>query len=156
MSMGGIRQQYSVLCNIALARYGVDFYAHFDEVMAGTWGIPQAHFHQRGYLILLHASNHDALQRRYEVQRQLGVEVELLSPEEVRELVPHLWVADILGGIYGRRDGYLNPRGALQGFVERSRELGCTWLQDEVSGFTPDAASHAAVQDATTGSPGRH
>jgi glycine/D-amino acid oxidase-like deaminating enzyme len=145
MSMGGIRQQYSVLCNIALARYGVDFYAHFDEVMAGTWGIPQAHFHQRGYLILLHASNHDALQRRYKVQRQLGVEVELLSPEEVRELVPHLWVADILGGIYGRRDGYLNPRGALQGLVERSRELGCTWLQDEVSGFTPDAASHAAV-----------
>ena len=48
---------------------------------------------------------------------------------------PHLCVDDITGAIYGRRDGYLNPRGALQGFVERARELGCTWLQDEVISF---------------------
>ena len=34
LSMGGIRQQYSVACNVALARYGVEFYAHFDERMA--------------------------------------------------------------------------------------------------------------------------
>jgi hypothetical protein len=27
--------------------------------------------------------------------------------------------------------------GALQGFVERSRELNCTWLQDEVIGSSP-------------------
>ena len=35
-----------------------------DERLAGVWGVPQAHFHQRGYLVLMHASNQQALQRR--------------------------------------------------------------------------------------------
>ena len=146
MSMGGIRQQFSVPCNIAMARYGLAFYEQFDERMAGTWGTPQAHFHQRGYLVLLHAQNRAVLQQRYERQRQLGVDVELLSPEDVRELVPHLCIDEILGGIYGRRDGYLNPRGALQGFVERSRELGCVWRQDEVVGFGRSTGQDMTVQ----------
>jgi glycine/D-amino acid oxidase-like deaminating enzyme len=151
MSMGGVRQQYSVPCNIALARYSQAFYERFDEVMAGAWGRPQAHFHQRGYLLLLHASNQAVLRHRYEVQRRLGVAVELLSPEEVRELIPHLCIDTITGGIYGRRDGYVNPRGALQGFVECSRELGCSWLQDEVIGFSPDAAQRLTVQTRHSG-----
>ena len=151
LSMGGVRQQYSVPCNIGMARYGLAFYEQFDEVMAGSWGRPQAHFHQRGYLVLLHASNQEALRQRYERQRRLGVEVELLAPEDVRELVPHLCVDEIVGGIYGRRDGYLNPRGALQGFVERSRELGCTWLQDEVIGFHAAPDQTMAVQTHASG-----
>jgi glycine/D-amino acid oxidase-like deaminating enzyme len=146
MSMGGVRQQYSVPCNIAMARYGVVFYERFDEVMAGAWGTPQAHFHQRGYLILMHPTTQAALRRRYDLQRQLGVEVTLLSPEDVRELVPHLNVEEITGGVYGYRDGYLNPRGALQGFVERSRELGCTWVQDDVIGFGPAGNQTMSVQ----------
>ncbi len=137
MSMGGIRQQYMAACNVALARYSVPFYEQFDDLMAGAWGTPQAHFHQRGYLILMHAENQAALRQKYETQRQLGVEIELLSPEDVRELIPHFNIDDIAGGIFGPRDGYINPRGALQGFVERSRELGCSWLQDEVVDFNP-------------------
>jgi glycine/D-amino acid oxidase-like deaminating enzyme len=151
MSMGGIRQQYSVACNVALARYGIEFYAHFDERLAGVWGVPQAHFHQRGYLVLMHASNQHALRQRYALQRQLGVEVEVLSPASINELVPHLCTDDIVGGIYGYRDGYLNPRGALQGFVERSQELGCTWLQDDVTGFTPQTNQGAVVHTRANG-----
>ena len=69
----------------------------------------------------------------------------MLSPAGVRELVPSLCTDEIVGGIYGWRDGYLNPRGALQGFVERSRELGATWVQDEVTGFTPHTDQGATV-----------
>jgi glycine/D-amino acid oxidase-like deaminating enzyme len=139
MSMGGIRQQYSAACNVALARYSLPFFEQFDEQMAGAWGTPQAHFHARGYLVLMHVETQDALRRKYEMQRQLGVEIDLLTPEDVRELIPHLNIDTITGGLYGRRDGYLNPRGALQGFVERSRELGCLWLQDEIVAFHPSA-----------------
>jgi glycine/D-amino acid oxidase-like deaminating enzyme len=151
LSMGGIRQQYSVACNVALARYGVEFYAHFDERLAGSWGVPQAHFHQRGYLVLMHASNQQALQQRYLLQRQLGVDIDVLSPAGIHELVPHLCTDEIVGGIYGYRDGYVNPRGALQGFVERSRELGCTWLQDDVTGFIPQTNQGAVVHTRASG-----
>jgi FAD-dependent oxidoreductase domain-containing protein 1 len=155
MSMGGIRQQYKAACNVALARYSLPFYQQFDERMAGDWGTPQGHFHPRGYLTLMHEANQAALRQKYAAQRQLDVNIQLLSPEDVRELIPHLNIAEIVGGLYGPQDGYVNPRGVLQGFVERSRELGCTWLQDEVVGFTPGPreASVSTRQHGTISTP---
>jgi FAD-dependent oxidoreductase domain-containing protein 1 len=151
MSLGGVRQLYGVPCNIRLARYSLEFYERFDEEMSGGWGRARAHFHQRGYLLLLDDQNRDAWFRRYEVQRQLGVEVEMLPPGQVHELFPHLYVGDVSYALFSPRDGYINPRGALQGFVERSRELNCTWLQDEVIGFTPAAGQIFNVQTRMSG-----
>jgi len=139
MSLGGIRQLYGLACNIRMARYSLQFYERFDEVMSGGWGQAQAHFHQRGYLLLLDEQNREASLRNYEVQRHLGVEVDMLPPGQVHELFPHLYVGDVSHAVFSRCDGYLNPRGALQGFVERSRELNCTWLQDEVVNFSHSA-----------------
>ena len=151
MSLGGVRQLYGVPCNIRLARYSLEFYEHFDEVMSGGWGRAQAHFHQRGYLLLLDDQNRDAWFRRYEVQRQLGVEVEVLPPGQVHELFPHLYIGDVSYALFSQRDGYVNPRGALQAFVERSRELNCTWLQDEVIGFAPTSGQTFNVQTRMSG-----
>jgi FAD-dependent oxidoreductase domain-containing protein 1 len=36
MSMGGIRQQYSAACNVALSRYSLPFYEQFDDALAGA------------------------------------------------------------------------------------------------------------------------
>jgi glycine/D-amino acid oxidase-like deaminating enzyme len=143
LSLGGIRQRYGVACNIHLPCSSLEFYERFDEVMSGAWGRAQAHFHQRGYLLLLDDLNRDAWLRRYEVQLRMGVEVEMLPPQQVHELFPHLHVGDVAYALFSQRDGYLNPRGALQGFVERSRELHCTWLQDEVVGFTLFRGRHS-------------
>ncbi len=151
MSLGGVRQLYGVPCNIQMARYSLRFYEHFDEMMSGAWGQAQAHFHQRGYLLLLDDQNRDAWVRRYEVQRQLGVEVEMLPSAQVHELFPHLYVGDVAYALFSQRDGYVNPRGALQGFVERSRELNCTWLQDEVIGFTPASGQTFSVESRRCG-----
>jgi FAD-dependent oxidoreductase domain-containing protein 1 len=151
MSLGGVRQLYGAPCNIRLARYSLEFYERFDEVMSGGWGRAQAHFHQRGYLLLLDDQNRDAWFRRYEVQRQLGVEVEVLPPGQVHELFPHLYMGDVSYALFSQRDGYVNPRGALQGFVERSRELNCTWLQDEVIGFAPTSGQTFNVQTRMSG-----
>ncbi len=151
LSMGGVRQLYGVPSNIEMARYSLRFYEHFDQAMAGAWGTPQAHFQQRGYLVLLDEGNRAAWLRKYEVQRRMGVEVELLSPEQALHVVPHLFVEDTMGAIYAPRDGYINPRGALQGFVERSRELGSMWLQDEVISFAPAPGQLFSVRTRTTG-----
>src|SRR5262249_28805842 len=151
LSLGGIRQLYGVRCNIAMARYSVQFYERFDEMMSGAWGAAQAHCHQRGYLLLLDAQQREAGLRKYEVQREMGVEVEVLPPQQVHELFPHLYVDDVACAFYSRRDGHLTPRGALQVFVERSRELHCTWLQDEVIGFAPASARTFTVQTRSAG-----
>src|SRR6267142_1969014 len=71
MSMGGVRQQYAVPCNIELARYSVQFYEQFDEMMVGAWGRPHAHFHQCGYLLLFDETQRPVIMPRYDIQRQL-------------------------------------------------------------------------------------
>ena len=101
MSLGGIRQLYGVACNIAMARYSLQVYEQFDEVMAGDWGQPQAHFHQRGYCFIMTPENRDLLLRKYEIQRQMGVEVECLTPEQLQERIPELRVDDISGPFMG-------------------------------------------------------
>src|SRR5919199_5311466 len=74
MSMGGVRQQDATPCNIALARYSLQFYEQFDEIMVGAWGRPQAHFHQRGYLFLFDETQRPAMLQKHAIQRQMGVE----------------------------------------------------------------------------------
>src|SRR5258706_15167863 len=52
ISMGWLRQQYVVPCNIALARYSLQFYVQFDEFMVVACGHLQPLFNQCGYLFL--------------------------------------------------------------------------------------------------------
>jgi FAD-dependent oxidoreductase domain-containing protein 1 len=143
-SMGGVRTQYGVASNLALARYGLDFYAKFDDALAGGWGRPRGHFRRGGYLLLAHPSNEAALRKRCAAQQAIGVGVEWLAPEDIRRVVPALTVDGVAGALWTRDDGYVSPRGALQGFVERSRELGATWRQDEVVGLQLEG-KHATV-----------
>jgi glycine/D-amino acid oxidase-like deaminating enzyme len=144
-SMGGVRTQYGVASNLALARYGLDFYTKFDDALTGDWGRPRAHFRRGGYLLLAHPSNEAALRARCAAQQAIGVGVEWLRPEDIRRVVPGLTVDGVAGALWTREDGYLSPRGALQGFVERSRELGATWRQDEVVGLQLEGR-HATVR----------
>jgi len=134
-SMGGVRTQYSVASNLAMARYGLDFYSRFDDALGGAWGRPRAHFHRSGYLLLAHAVNEATLRERMAAQRSIGVGVEWLGPDEIRRAVPGLVPGAAVGALWTGGDGYVSPRGALQGLVERSRELGAGWLQDEVVGL---------------------
>src|SRR5258706_4501943 len=134
-SMGGVRTQYGVASNLAMARYGLNFFASFDEMLAGSWGRPRAHFRRAGYLLLAHASNEVALRRRCAAQQAIGVGVEWLAPGDIRQVVPALAVDGVVGALWTREDGYVNPAGALQGFMQRSRELGAEWRQDEVFGL---------------------
>lgn len=144
-SMGGVRTQYCVASNLAMARYGLEFFAGFDETLAGSWGRPRSHFRRAGYLMLAHGSNEVAMRRRCAAQQAIGVGVEWLAPEVIRQEVPALAVDGVAGALWTREDGYVNPGGALQGFIERSRELGAVWRQDEVVGLRLDGA-HATVR----------
>jgi glycine/D-amino acid oxidase-like deaminating enzyme len=56
-----------------------------------------------------------------------------------------------LGGIRQLYGVACNIQMALQGFVERSRELHCTWLQDEVVGFTPVSGQTFTVRTRSSG-----
>ena len=131
-SMGGIRQQFSTEINIRIGLYGIEAIERFDEEMAVAREPAHADFHPRGYLFLADENNWETIQKQYRLQRSLGVEVDLLTPEEVKDMLPHLNVEGLLGGSYGRRAGYLDAYGLLRGYQRKAKSLGANYIHAEV------------------------
>jgi FAD-dependent oxidoreductase domain-containing protein 1 len=147
--MGGIRQQFGSLVNIRMVQYSVRFYRDFDERMGAPGRRPRAWFRQRGYLFLADAASADRLERRYEVMRERGAHVKRLTVEEVRAIVPDLFVEDLLFGIFGPDDGYANPKEVLKGFRAAAEAAGAEYIEGEVAEITRDGsrATGATLRD---------
>jgi len=131
LSIGGIRQQFGTKVNIDIARYSVPFYERFDELMEVEGESPHADFRQRGYLFLGRKEKWPIMKRLYEFQRSQGVEVRLLKPHEILDIIPHINLEGVVGATFGPRDGYVDPHGVLSGFAKKARFMGAKYVADE-------------------------
>ncbi len=62
--------------------------------------------------------------------RFLGVDVQEIGPERVKELFPHARVDDILAGFYVAKDGRVNPVDLTMAIAKGARLKGATILED--------------------------
>ena len=110
-AMGGVRQQFSTADEVQLARESMRF---FEEL-----GPP--YFLQAGYLFLA-TSEHGLreLEKRRELQRELGVPVERVDPR----FVPGLNVDDVHGAVFCASDGLADPVAVTRELVRRAVEHG--------------------------------
>src|SRR3954462_517555 len=108
-SAGGIRAQFADELNIRIAlRSLAEFEAMADEIS----------FRQHGYLFLLTDEADVAVFRdALELQASLGVPSQELTAGEARELVPQLFVDDVLAATYCPRDGYATPEAVVQWYA---------------------------------------
>ena len=120
LASGGIRHQYANRIGIELTLNVIETFERFED----EFGVdPQ--FRQHGYLILAATEAELALARRnLALQRSLGVDVTLLSPEETRRRFPYLDTSDLLGASYSPRDGYADPYLVTTAMAARARDLG--------------------------------
>jgi sarcosine oxidase subunit beta len=142
-SMGGVRAQFSTPVNIQMARYSIDFFSRFDEVV----GHP-ADYRAHGYLFCATNERHLAyLKTNRELQNALGVtNVELVSPEDIAKFVPQLRVDDIVGGTFCSTDGFVDPHSVMMGFMLKARERGVKlWLGTEVTGIDVSSAGSSSI-----------
>jgi sarcosine oxidase subunit beta len=129
---GGIRQQFATEANISLSMESVRFFENFEEETGYT-----ADFRQYGYLILATSKAELAAFRdNVKLQRRLGLEVDLLSPEDAGKLVPGLNLDDVVGASFCATDGYADPYSVVSGFTSAARKLGVEIHQEtEVTGL---------------------
>lgn len=129
---GGIRQQFSTETNISLSIESVKFFEHFEEETGHA-----ADFRQHGYLMLVTSKDElDTFHRNVDLQQKVGLKVHLLSPPEIRELVPGLNVEDILGATFCPTDGYADPYSVVSGFASAGKSLGVKVHEEtEVTGI---------------------
>ncbi|UCC39430.1 MAG: FAD-binding oxidoreductase [Candidatus Aminicenantes bacterium] len=120
LSVGGIRLQFSHHANIRLSLEALRLFEHFEEEFNVDIG-----FNQVGYLFMAQKKDtwEDFLDS-VQLQRQLNVPVEVLSPEEIKHRWPYLEVNDIQGGTFGPKDGYADPYNVAMAFANKARKTG--------------------------------
>ena len=140
---GGVRHQFSSEANVLLSIESIQCFENFTEQV----GYP-IDFHQDGYLFLLsNERDLEAFRRNVEMQRRLGVEVEVISPEEARLLAPGLEVGGVVNATFCARDGIADPNGVTVGFAKAAQAAGARIYRDtEVIGIEVDAGGVASVQ----------
>jgi sarcosine oxidase subunit beta len=118
--VGGIRTQFSTEINIRFSLESVKTFDHFEE----EFGV-NPEFKRIGYLFLA-TTDQDVkvFQQNLILQKQFGIPVEWLHPDEIRRRFPYLKMDDILGGTFSPRDGYAGPSEVLSGFAGGAKRTG--------------------------------
>jgi dimethylglycine dehydrogenase len=77
-----------------------------------------------GLLVAETAERWDFLRSDWARHRVLGLETELLSPAQVRELCPIMDTSRILGALYAPDEGHLDPYGTTHAYAKAARTRG--------------------------------
>ncbi len=119
-AVGGVRRQFFTEIHIRLSIESVKMFQGFREETG--W---DPDFRETGCLFLLSTEEERTRFRKaVEMQRRLGVSVDVLTPAEIQRLTPCLKVDDLLEGTYTPGDGYASPLQVVWGYAERAVDLG--------------------------------
>lgn len=117
---GGIRHQFSTEVNIRLSIESIAMLERFPEEIGQDVGLKFI-----GYLFVLD-NEHDFVQFKANVvlQNSLGVNSRVLPVDEIQRRVPLLHLDGVAGGTFYERDGLADPHSVVQGYINKTRELG--------------------------------
>jgi glycine/D-amino acid oxidase-like deaminating enzyme len=117
---GGFRHQFSSRINIELSLASVPMILGFTE----EHGLP-LDVVQDGYLFLVRDED-DWVDFRAgaELQRSLGIDTELLTPEEAASVAPGIALDGVVGASFCGDDGIADPAGLTQGYATLARRSG--------------------------------
>lgn len=140
---GGVRHQFSNESNVRLSIESIQLFERFAEEVGY-----EIDFHQDGYLFLLSDELHlSDFRRSIDLQKGLGIDVEMLAPEDAQRLAPGLEVDGVIAATFCGRDGIADPNGVTMGFAKAAQAAGVEINREtEVTGITVDADRVTSVQ----------
>nr|KAF6403383.1 FAD dependent oxidoreductase domain containing 1 [Molossus molossus] len=137
LSVGGIRQQFSLPENIQLSLFSVDFLRNINDYLAVVDDPPlDLRFNPSGYLLLASEKGAAIMENNVKVQRQEGAKVCLMSPEQLRNKFPWINTDGVALGSYGLEgEGWFDPWCLLQGLRRKVQSMGVLFCHGEVTRF---------------------
>ena len=137
LSASSIRQQFSTPLNIHLSRFGIGFLRRAHELLGVDLGLKEP-----GYLFLASPAGEPVLRANHAIQKGEGCAVELLDPAALRSRFP--WISDegvVLASHGIANEGWFDGPALMQAFRRKARELGATYVADEVVSFGEGGAT---------------
>ncbi|MFJ7726887.1 NAD(P)/FAD-dependent oxidoreductase [Neobacillus sp. NPDC097160] len=145
-SEGGIRQTFSTEINIRMSQYSFHMYKKFEEEMAIDGEQALIDFKQHGYLYLLNDKTLPTYKEIMNIQRKLGVNAILMPPEEIKDYIPELNVADLAGAVFDPDAGNIDPYSVLQAYVRKAKRLGAKYIYEEVDCLLSEGDQITGIQ----------
>jgi FAD-dependent oxidoreductase domain-containing protein 1 len=132
LSAAGIRRQFSTPVNIALSTYGAAFLKQVGDILAVGDERPDAGFREAGYLLLAPEGRDAVMRENHAIQRAMGADVALLTPQALERRFPWLDMDGVALGSLGQTgEGWFDAYGLMQGFRRKARSLDVRYLAAE-------------------------
>jgi sarcosine oxidase subunit beta len=140
---GGIRAQFSTEVNVQMSMFSEKIFANFKEETGFD-----AFFDQVGYMFLLQSDDEvERFRASYEMQKSLGLDVDLLEPSEIGKYAPHVSLDGIQLATFCKDDGLGDPHEFLTGYEKGARQLGVEFeFGCEVTGIEVDNGKITGVK----------
>ena len=132
LSMSNVRIQFSLKENVRISMYTKQVLKRFEEDMALEDQKPKIYYRQEGNLFLVDAEEETTARRAFEMQKDLGCQVQWWSPQTIKQHYPLYEPEKFVGGTFSPDDGYIDAYAVLMGYKAKARALGATYIQDEV------------------------
>ncbi|WFP73284.1 FAD-dependent oxidoreductase [Mesorhizobium sp. WSM4906] len=114
--------------NVAkLQKYTISLYKEIEELSGQATGVHLT----GGVLLAATEARLDWLRGVVSKGRYLGIDLEVISPNEAAELMPLLDPKQFVGAVRNKEDGHLDPSGVTHAYAKAARKLGA-----EVERFT--------------------
>lgn len=125
---GGVRAQWSTASNIELMIESQRLFETFTERLGiNIW------YRQGGYLFLAKTDEQvKSLASGVKLQNEHGVPSRMVTPRQIRRMVPQLSTDGIVAGSFNQKDGVLFPFPVLWGYAKAATERGA-----KIMPFTP-------------------
>ncbi|MDF1543755.1 MAG: FAD-dependent oxidoreductase [bacterium] len=119
---GGIRAQFMTKVNVEMSMLSEKLFCRFKEDTGYD-----ALFDRVGYMFMLKTDEEvAAFTLAYELQKSLGLNVEMLSPAEIGKVAPHVSLDSVKAATFSRDDGLGDPHEFLSGYDQAARKMGVT------------------------------
>ncbi|MDQ3910593.1 MAG: FAD-binding oxidoreductase, partial [Actinomycetota bacterium] len=137
-----IRAHYSTALEADLAWESLtDYFEPWDQRVGGGCG-----FTRTGFAYLVGEVNVEALRHNVAIQKRVGVETEILGPEELSALDPTLCIDGIALAAYEARGGYADPAATAVGFLAAARTFGARFERRLVTSLVERGGEIRGVQ----------
>jgi len=123
---GGVRYQFSTEINVRLSLQSLPMLERFKDEIG-----QEISFRKCGYLFVLTKPDDVKIFRHsLELQQNLGVHTEWLSPDEIHRRLPLMRFEDALAGSFNPGDGLVDPNSVVMGYIGAAQRMGVDCLNN--------------------------
>jgi len=141
-----IRQHYSNEVTARMALHCLRVFQEFEQRVGGECG-----FTATGFLALTPAKDIEGLRANVELQKGVGINTDVLSRDDLREIFPVIESGDLVAAAYEPEAGYADPYLTLSSYVKAAQRFGADFrFESNVTGLRFAGGSIQGV-DATSG-----